>query len=104
MKRVIIETPYAGDIERNIKYLKACILDSLKKGEAPFASHLFYTQVLNDDIPKERELGIKAGLSWGDIADATIVYTDHGISNGMKLGIENAKINKRLIEYRKLYA
>jgi len=44
MTRVIIESPYAGDIEVNLKYAKLCILDSLKRGEAPLASHLLYTQ------------------------------------------------------------
>ena len=29
MKKVIIESPYAGDIERNIKYARVCLKDSL---------------------------------------------------------------------------
>jgi len=41
MKKVIIESPYAGNIEQNIKYrLRACLKDSLTRGEAPLASHL----------------------------------------------------------------
>jgi len=41
MKRVIVESPYTGDIEKekNIKYVKACIRDCLLKGESPYASH-----------------------------------------------------------------
>ena len=66
------------------------------------ASHLLYTQkgILNDNIPAERMLGINAGLEWGKHAVKTVVYTDLGISGGMKFGIENAKDNNRVIEYR----
>lgn len=50
MRRVIVESPYAGDIERNMRYLRACLADCLRRGEAPFASHAIYTQpgVLDD--------------------------------------------------------
>ncbi|OGZ26001.1 MAG: hypothetical protein A3F95_00620 [Candidatus Nealsonbacteria bacterium RIFCSPLOWO2_12_FULL_39_31] len=101
MKRVIIESPLAGDVNKNKEYAKKCILDSLKRGEAPFASHLFYTQVLDDLVEEERKLGIEAGLEWGKKADITAVYTDLGISRGMELGIEKAKQENRTIEYRK---
>jgi hypothetical protein len=51
MKRVILGSPYAGDIERNISYARKCIRHSLSLGEAPIASHLLYTQegILDDD-------------------------------------------------------
>ncbi|MEK7636678.1 MAG: hypothetical protein AAB362_03250 [Patescibacteria group bacterium] len=105
LKRVIVESPYAGDIPRNTAYARACMHDCLIRGEAPFASHLLYTQpgILNDSIPKERMRGIHAGFSWGEVAEAVVVYTDHGISKGMRYGIENAKINRLNIEYRMLY-
>lgn len=102
MIKVIIESPYAGDVERNEHYARLCMKDSFNKGEAPFASHLLYTQpnVLDDTIADERSLGIDAGLLWGTCADKTVVYTDLGISNGMKYGIENADKAGRPIEYR----
>lgn len=85
MRRVIVETPYAGDIERNVHYARLCLHDCLVRNEAPFASHLLYTQasVLDDGVPEERSLGIQAGLSWGSVAEATVVYVDYGISTGM---------------------
>jgi len=101
-KFVIIESPFAGNIQKNLKYARKCMRDCFLRGEYPFASHLIYTQtgILNDDIPKERKLGIDAGLKWGEFAQKTIVYTDLGISKGMKHGIELAKKQGRLIEYR----
>ena len=104
--KVILESPYAGDVEKNLAYARECMRDSLLRGEAPLASHLLYTQsrVLNDNIPEERELGINAGLQWGKDAEKTVVYTDLGISEGMSYGIARARSEKRPVEYRSLYS
>lgn len=85
MRRVVIESPYAGDITRNVYYARLCILDSLRRGEAPIASHLLYTQpgILDDDNPEERQWGIDAGLAWVGVADAQVFYLDLGASHGM---------------------
>lgn len=104
MRLVIVESPYAGDVERNTRYARAALADCLRRGEAPFASHLLYTQpgVLDDDVPHDRAGGIAAGLAWGEKADATIVYMDLGISSGMRVGIERARRDGRVIEFRRL--
>lgn len=85
MKLVIIESPYAGDIEANVTYARACMRDSLNRGEAPIASHLLYTQpgILRDEIASERQWGIDAGLAWRRVADSAAFYIDRGWSNGM---------------------
>lgn len=104
MRLVIVESPYAGDIEQNIQYGRACMRDCLLRGEAPFASHLLYTQegVLDDAIPEERDYGINAGFSWRSVAEATVVYIDHGISRGMQKGIDHARAEGKPVEYRQL--
>jgi hypothetical protein len=106
IRRVLIESPYFADtldgIEENLEYARCCIRDSLLRGEAPFASHLVYTTVFDDNIETERTMGIKAGLAWGAVADVTAVYTDRGISRGMQLGIDDAGAAGRPIEYRQL--
>ena len=104
MRLVIIESPYAGDVETNVRYARAAVADCLRRGEAPIASRLLYTQpgILNDDIPAERALGIEAGLLWGAKAEATVVYTDLGLSGGMLQGIERAQAEGRPVEGRTL--
>ena len=106
MRRVILESPYAGDVEANVAYARRCLRDSLSRGEAPIASHLLYTQpgVLRDDVPDERKLGINAGLAWRYVAEAAVIYTDRGISEGMKYGIAAAQGAGLRIEYRTLNA
>lgn len=105
-RRVIVESPYAGDIETNVAYARAALRDCLSRGEAPIASHLLYTQpgVLDDDNADERVWGIQAGFAWSNAAEATVVYDDLGISRGMQYGIERAEREGRPIEYRKLPA
>jgi hypothetical protein len=101
---VIVESPFAGDVEANVAYARAAMRDCLLRGEAPYASHLLYTQagVLDDDVPEQRATGIEAGLAWGRLASKTVVYTDRGISSGMRLGIERAASEGRGVEYRSL--
>lgn len=101
---VILESPYAGDVERNVRYARACLRDCLLRGEAPFASHLLYTQpgVLDDGLPEERARGIAAGFAFRPVAAKTVVYTDLGTSFGMRQGIEDAVRFGRPVEYRTL--
>lgn len=108
MRLVILESPYGSDdpkiVERNVRYARAALRDSLLRGEAPIASHLLYTQpgVLNDQDPKERQHGIDAGLAWRQVAEATVVYVDFDISPGMLYGIQIAKAHGLTINYRSL--
>ena len=104
MRLVVIESPYAGNVERNVAYARAAVMDCLRRGEAPYASHLFFTQpgLLDDLSLKDRALGIAAGLAWGAKADATVAYTDLGWSAGMRLGVQCAAYQGRPIEIRTL--
>ena len=87
--RVVVESPYAGDVERNEMYLKCAMLDCICRGEAPFASHMLYTQFLNDDYPDDRKVGIECGFAWGALATRCVVYADFGITPGMIKGLSH---------------
>lgn len=108
MDLVIVESPFAGsteeELQENIKYARLAVRDSLLRGESPIASHLLYTQdgILDDNIPEERRMGIDAGLAWRVVASKSVVYTDRGISRGMKYGIDLATNQGIPIEYRSI--
>jgi len=102
MRTVVIESPYSGDTRINTAYAQAAMRDCLLRGEAPFASHLLYTQVLDDTDTEERKLGIEASLALASTLDATVVYIDLGISDGMRQGIADAADHNRPIWYRTL--
>jgi hypothetical protein len=106
MRRVILESPYSGDVDANVAYARACVRDCVLRGEAPIASHLLFTQpgILDDGVPAERDLGIQAGLAWCGVAEASVVYADRGISSGMEFGIRCARAHGIPVEFRLLYA
>lgn len=101
-RRVILESPFAGDEAVNRGYLKACLRDSLSRGEAPLASHALYPGALDDSVPAEREAGMAAGRAWYGFGRAVVVYTDLGISPGMAAGIEHAHGLGKRLEFRSL--
>ena len=64
---VVLESPFSGAPP---EYVHACIRDSLLRGEAPIASHVLYTQALDDTVPEERAAGMSAGFAWRWLAHA----------------------------------
>jgi hypothetical protein len=101
---VIIESPYAGDVDANVAYARRAMRDSLDRGEYPIASHLLYTQpgILDDSVPEERALGIAAGLAWRAVADRAVFYVDLGWSTGMTAARELYRKELFPIEIREI--
>jgi len=106
VNRVIIATPYKGKTESeiiaNVEYARQAMMDSIRRGESPFAPHLLYPQVLDDGIRVQREMGMACGLNWIHAADNLIVYTDLGISDGMKAEIALANRIGLKVFYRSI--
>lgn len=108
MKRVVIESPYAGsanEIMLNEMYGELCMRDCLTNhNESPYASHLLYTRsnVLRDSITEERKLGIEAGFFWRDVAEKTVFYIDLGMTKGMTQGMDDCEKKGKEYEIRHL--
>lgn len=108
MRLVILESPFSNSngktVEENIAYARKCVKDLLHRDESCQASHLLYTQegILDDTVSAERALGMEAGHQWIRVADAMVVYVDHGISSGMILGIKRAQLAHVKVEFRSL--
>jgi len=100
MKLVSIQSPYKGNTEQNIAYARRALHNSILRGEAPFASHLLYTQVLRDDDPDERERALKCDHAFLVKCGLVAVYCDLGITEGMELAISKASELNILIEIR----
>lgn len=78
-----IESPLAGDFEKNRRYALWCVYHCASLGEAAYASHLFYPQCLNDEDEQHREFGIQAGYEWASKGSLYLFYQDLGWSKGM---------------------
>lgn len=89
--RVVIESPFSGDVEGNRIFALACMKFCLDREEAPMVPHLLYPRVLTKYNLAEREKGIQAGLSWVPVAQKSVVFTNKGLTQGMIRGIAKAE-------------
>ena len=99
MKKVYICAPLAGDVQGNLEKAKRYSEYALRCGAAPVTPH-FYAMCLNDSIPKEREMGIAAGLSLLWFCDEVWVFGDEtteGMAQEIKLA-HNLNIKVRIIK------
>jgi hypothetical protein len=93
--RVCIESPLRGDYTRNLVYADALMLDSLRRGEAPFLGHLLYTRVLDDAFIGDRDVGIDAHCAYVLAADHLVVGMDLGPpTDGMQHAIDLAEAHE----------
>lgn len=99
--KVIIETPYAGNIEYNSEFTKACVRDSLiNHNENPQCLHLIYPKIINDEDTSERSLGLGRSFAIHKKANRKIYYLDRGFTEGMREGFVHAIDNGIPVEFR----
>lgn len=89
MKLVYICSPYAGDVETNVRFARAACLYATGQACAPVAVHLIYPQILDDNIPAQRDAGIKMGLRVLASCDELWICGSR-ISHGMSCEITEA--------------
>jgi hypothetical protein len=97
MKTVCIESPLYGDFVLNIAYARACLRYCIEQGVSPYASHLLIPQIYNDLDNKQREAGIRAGLTMGNQCDERWFFIDLGWSDGMMRASNQRGDQKRTI-------
>ena len=78
------------ELQNNIEIAKQACRLAISKGYLPLAPHLYFTQFLNDDIPKERTLGQKLGIEWMKSVSELWVIGER-ISSGMQQELNKAK-------------
>jgi len=94
-RKIYVASKYAGDVEANIAAAIGYCRRVIDEGHMPIASHLLYCQILNDNNPEERELGLMFGLALLRLCDEVWVFG--AVSPGVAQEIEEAKrLNKRL--------
>lgn len=80
---VYIASPYAGDVEKNVRFARAACRYAVAQGATPVAPHLLYPQILEDSNPAERDTGIRMGLRLLEVCDELWLCGDQ-ISQGMQ--------------------
>ncbi|MGI6497271.1 MAG: DUF4406 domain-containing protein [Oscillospiraceae bacterium] len=90
MPKVFISSPFAGDLQRNIKNARRYCAFAVRSGYIPFAPHLFYPQFLSDGNTEQRELGLFMGMVFLDGCKEVWVFGER-ISSGMQREIDRAE-------------
>lgn len=94
-RKVYVASRYAGNVEANVKAATRYCRLVIDRGYMPIASHLLYPQILRDDDPAERELGMLFGLAL--LRDCDEVWVFGEVSPGVAREIEEAKrLQKRI--------
>ncbi len=97
---VYIASPLCGDVEKNLEFARRACRFAIEQEVTPFAPHLLYTQMLDDNSPADRQLGIEMGGQMLELCDELWLCGDR-ISAGMagekelaeQLGIPVRQIN-----------
>jgi hypothetical protein len=87
---VYICSPFSGDVEGNIASAQRFSRFAVDKGYIPIAPHLLFPQFLNDNDPKERQLGLFFGNALMSKCAEVWVFGSI-ISPGMAAEIKRAK-------------
>ena len=96
-RKIYVASRYAGDVDANVAAAITYCRRVIDEGDMPVASHLLYPQILNDNIPEERELGLLFGLALLAACDEVWVFGE--VSPGVAQEIEEAKRLKKQIRY-----
>lgn len=99
MKKIYVCSRLGGNIEKSIqKTKKYCEYVVKACGAIPIAPHIYFTQVLDDDIPEERAFGTLAGLQLLSECDE-LWYFGETVSRGMVTEIIAAKEQSIPVRY-----
>ncbi len=82
---------------------KVCRHFAEKTNDIPLSTALYLNQFLDDEIGRERELGIELGHKLMEICDVVYSYEQDGISDGMSKDLAHAKEIEKGIEVFKKY-
>lgn len=95
---VYICSPYAGDIEENVRNARPYSRFAVQLGYLPITPHLLYPQFLDDSLQHERDLGMFFGIVLMSKCSEVWVFGER-ISAGMQIEIDRAKFKGYKIRY-----
>jgi len=103
-RKVVLESPFRSTetttIEQNRCYLGHCLEDCRSRREIWYASHAGLTG--EDDDELVRLIGIRDGWTIGETMEYCVVYSDLGVTPGMKMSIDHYSAKGMEIKWRRL--
>ena len=94
MKRVFVCSPYRSPTpegrETNVRRALAICRELSLQGHIPIAPHAYNTRFLDDDVPEEREIGLRQSVALLALVDEVHVHGPP--TEGMRREIEAAEL------------
>lgn len=90
MEKVYVCSQYAtrGNKETNLEFAKLFCMQIIEEGKLPICPHLFFGQVLNDEVKSQRAAGLGIGLDMLEDCSELRIYSC--LSDGMRGEIAKA--------------
>lgn len=95
---VYICSPLAGDLVKNQENARTYCRFAVEAGCVPIAPHIYFTQFMNDNDRKERDLALFMDIVLLSKCAELWVFGEE-ITSGMSIEIEKAKRKGQLIRY-----
>lgn len=95
---VYICSAFSGDVAGNVRNARRYSRFAVDKGFIPLAPHLLFPQFLNDNDPRERELGLFFGNALMSKCSEVWIFGDR-ISSGMEAEIKRARWKNYRLRY-----
>ena len=95
---VYICSPLAGDMVKNQENARAYCRFAVEAGCVPIAPHIYFTQFMNDNDRRERDLALFMDIVLLSKCAELWVFGEK-ITSGMSIEIEKAKRKGQLIRY-----
>jgi len=104
MEVAYVISPYRGidgDYGKNEQYTLKAAGYLISQGFIPVVPHLYLPRILDDNDEKQRERALQCGLKLLEKCDFAIVFSDLGISEGMRKELEHCKkLKKPFVIYK----
>jgi len=99
-KKIYVVSAYRGNVDFNTLMAQKYCRYVTTQGFIPIASHLLFTQFLDDRIPEERETGCLYGLALLAMCNEVWVFNKHReLSDGMRAEIKEARLLNKKVCY-----
>lgn len=108
MKKVFVCSPFRptgenreAERKQNVERARRACRMAISQGMLPLAPHLYFTQILDDDQPGDRRMGMAMGREWLGEADEMWLVGPK-VTEGMRQELEYARMRNIPIKMKKV--
>ncbi len=93
-----VASPCRGNVKQNLRFARAVAAHLARRGDTPLGSHLILAGALDDEVPTDRDCGMKAGLHLVSKCDLLYAFVEEGSSPSEGVALEAAEAGRPEID------